>query len=86
MICGIKNRNRSEKRKMGKKKKKSYNKKEQKLVVSIVIIVILLLLGALGVNSNVLNQISEISGLNITFENQVTNNETTQENTSRTNK
>lgn len=71
---------------MGKKKKKSNNKKEQKLVVSIVIIVFLLLLGAVGINSDVLNKISEISGLNITFENQVVNNEPTQENTSRTNK
>ena len=69
---------------MGKKKKK--NKKEQRLVTSIVIIVILLILGALGVNSNVLNQISEISGLNVVFENQVANGDAIQNNTSRTNK
>ena len=71
---------------MGKKKTKSKSKKEQKLVVSIVIIVVLLLLGAVGVNSNVLNQISEITGLNITFENQIADSNVTQDNNSRSSK
>ena len=67
-------------------KKKSKNEKNQKLVLGIVIIVILLILGALGVNNEVLNQISEISGLNIKFENQIENNDVAQDNTSRKNK
>lgn len=59
---------------MGKKRK---NKKQTKLIITAISFAIVLMLILVGANSDVINTVSNIAGLNITFEN-TTNNENTE--------